>query len=245
MRLEGKTALVTGAGQGIGRGIALRLAQEGVDIGVNDLRREAADTVARKVAALGRGALAFPADVTQAAEVEAMVARFLDRFGKIDILVNNAGIAGNVLLKDMSRREWDRMLDVHVNGTFNCTRAVVNPMISQRGGRIINLSSVVATVKAIPGMTHYAAAKGAIWGFTHCLAAELAPYGITVNALAPGPIETPLARSLGEEYVRELVESTHLGRFGRPEEIGALCAYLASEEAIIITGQLIEVVSYK
>ena len=245
MRLEGKAALVTGAGQGIGRGIALRLAQEGADVGVNDLRREAAEAVAEEVAALGRETLALQADVTRTAEVEAMGGRFLDRFGKIDILVNNAGIAGNVLLKDMSRQEWDRMLDVHVNGTFNCTRAVVSPMISRRGGRIINLSSVVATVKAIPGMSHYAAAKGAIWGFTHCLAAELASYGITVNALAPGPIETPLAHSLGEEYIRELVGSTHLGRFGRPDEIGALCAYLATEEAVIITGQLIEVVSYK
>ena len=239
MSLEGKTALVTGAGSGIGRATALLLAQRGACVIVNDLDLGRARAVAEEVKKLGKKALALQADVSDFQAVAEMVARGEKELFPVDILVNNAGMATVIPFHRMEPPQWQRMLDVHLGGTLNCTRAVINGMIERRWGRVVSISSIAALSGGGRGLTHYSAAKAGIVGFTKGLAREVAEYNITANAVAPGPIETPMVETFGPKFVDRMVQATPMKRLGRPEEIAYAVVFLASEEASFITGQVI------
>jgi 3-oxoacyl-[acyl-carrier protein] reductase len=238
MSLSGKAALVTGAGSGIGRAIALALGGQGVAVAVNDVYLERAQGVAEEVAAKGVNAVPIRADVSRPDEVDAMMQEVQKGLGRIDILVNNAGIEQVVPFAQMSHEDWRRMLSIHVDGAFNCARGVVEGMVAARWGRVINMSSVAAFMG--PDLqVHYATAKAALVGFTKSLAREVAPFGVTVNAIAPGIIDTPMARSFSPRFVEKMLQLTPVGRLGQPEDIAHAALFLASEEASFITGQVI------
>jgi len=244
MSLAGRNAVVTGGASGIGRGICLRLARDGADVAILDLDSAGAEKVAAEVVAAGRKAVACQVDVASRAQVEAAIARARQALGPIHILVNDAGIGEFVPLAQMSEAQWDRMIAIHLKGTFTCTKAVVQDMIDAQWGRIVNISSVAGLGGGM-GLVHYSAAKAGIVGFSKALAQELGPMGITVNAIAPGLIDTPILRKsqLPEEQIRGWVETavgrTPVRRVGAPDDIAAACAYLVSEEASFFTGQVV------
>lgn len=241
MLLEGKTALVTGASRGIGRAIALELAGAGADVVVNFAGNEAAaQEVVAAVEAIGRKALAFKANVGEAAQVEDMVSVTLERFGKIDILVNNAGITRDNLLMRMKEDEFDDVINTNLKGVFNCIKAVTRPMMKQRSGRIINISSVVGAL-GNPGQANYVAAKAGVIGMTKSVARELASRNITVNAVAPGFIETDMTDKLTPEMKEAMLKQIPLASFGRPESVAKVVRFLASEDAAYMTGQTLHV----
>jgi len=239
--LTGKVALVTGASRGIGRAIAIALAEAGADVAVNYAGSEAAaaETV-KTIEALGRKSLAIRADVGKLAEFEAMVTQVLETFGKLDILVNNAGITRDNLIMRMKEEEFDEVIQTNLKGVFNGIKAVTRPMMKQRYGRIINISSVVGSL-GNAGQANYAAAKAGVIGLTKSAARELASRGITVNAIAPGYIATDMTDKLPQEIKDQLEKQIPLGRIGRPEEIAAAAVYLASDAASYMTGQTIHV----
>lgn len=237
--MSGRTALVTGAGSGIGRETALALAERGVDVAVNDLYKERAEETARLVAAQGRKAAAVPGDVSRPDDVARMVDQALSALGRIDILVNNAGFITAVPFAEMAFKEWDRMFAVHVDGAFHCTQRAVAGMMERQWGRIINISSIAALSGGGRSVVHYAAAKAALIGFTKSLARELAPYNITVNAIAPGAIDTPMTAAMNPKFVEVMVRATPLRRLGTPRDIAAAVVYLASEDAGFVTGQVL------
>ena len=244
MSLSGKNAVVTGGASGIGRGICLRLAREGANVAILDLDLPGAEKVAGEIVALERKALACQVDVVNRAQVGAAVERARKELGPIHILVNDAGVGEFVPLAQMGEEQWDRMIAIHLKGTFNCTKAVVQDMIDAKWGRIVSISSVAGLGGAM-GLVHYSAAKAGIIGFTKALAQELGPMGITVNAIAPGLIDTPILRksAFPEAQVRGFIEAivsrTPVRRVGVPDDIAAACAYLASEEASFFTGQVV------
>lgn len=239
MKLHGKVALVTGSAMGIGKEIALRLASEGANIVLFDLSNTIFDT-AKEIESLGVKTLVFKGDVANRSDVEKAVNEALMKFEKIDILVNNAGIYPFKPFLEMSEEDWDRVMNVNVKGTFYFTKAIVPVMVKNNFGRIINIASIAGTVVGFPGLTHYSASKAAILGFTRALALELARFNITVNAIAPGPIETPGTKSgLTMESREMFVRAIPVGRLGLPKDIAAVVAFLASEDASFITGQLI------
>jgi len=252
MRLEDKVAIVTGAGRGIGQGIAYVLAREGANIVVADILSDEAKSVGAEVKAFGRDSIALKVDVTKASDVGRMVNRALSKFGSIDILVNNAGIikVGNVM--DISEKEWDQVLAVNLKGVFLCSKAVAPHMIERRSGKIVNISSTAGR-RGLPGKAHYHASKFAVIGFTQSLALELAAYNINVNCICPGVVDTYMHRKVlaprsaevrgitEEEVYRQMTESVPLRRLQTAEDIGNLVAFLASEEAKNITGQSINV----
>ncbi len=236
MRLEGQVALVTGAARGIGRAIALSFAREGADVGVNDLQDDAAlQEVVVAIRALGRRAWPLPADVADAAAVEAIVRELCEETGRIDILVANAGIAEIVPLHEMTPQSWDRMIATHLRGTFLCTRYVLPIMRGQGHGKIITLGSQLGQIGRA-GWVHYAAAKGGIIAFTKALAREVGPLGITVNCIAPGPISTGIAPqdAASEEAYRATLP---LRRFGTVDDVAPTAVFLASSDADYYTGQ--------
>src|SRR4051812_10711482 len=219
MKLIGKTALVTGASRGIGREIALELARQGVDVVVNYAGSEAkAREVVEEIKGLGREAIAIQCDVSNSESVTNMVKETVDHFGKIDILVNNAGITRDNLLMRMKENEWDDVMSTNLKGVFLCTKAVTRQMMKQRFGRIINISSVVGLI-GNPGQANYVAAKVGVIGLTKTAARELASRGITVNAIAPGFIETDMTAVLGEETREQMLSQIPLGRFGSAEDV--------------------------
>jgi 2-hydroxycyclohexanecarboxyl-CoA dehydrogenase len=240
MSLDGKTALVTGGGSGIGRAIALRLARDGAAVAILDLNLESARKTAEEVAALGRGAFAVRADVASAADVKAAADESRQRLGTITILINNAGIGHVVPFVDTTEEDWDRMIDVHMKGAFLCAREVVPDMVQAGWGRVVSISSV-AGLQGAAGFVHYSAAKAGIIGFTKGLAQELGRRGVTVNAIAPGLIDTPILgkADLTRDVQQRMVRRSAVGRIGQPEDMAAACAYLVSQEASFCTGQVI------
>lgn len=241
MALDGRNAIVTGGASGIGRAIALELARCGADVAVLDLRAEPAAEVACAIARLGRRSIALEVDVASPRSVEEAVSRARRELGPCHILVNSAGIADFVPFAELGEERWQRMLEVHLNGTYRMTRAVVADMTAAGWGRIVNIASAAALNGGGPGLAHYAAAKAGILGFTKALAQELGPSGVTVNAIAPGLIDTPLIRGAGapEGLYDQVVARLPVRRIGRPEDVAAACSYLVSEEASFCTGQVL------
>ncbi len=241
LALENRTALVTGAARGIGKAIAESLAERGANIVVVDLAIEAAEETAQEIAEkTGREVLALEADVSDNASVKAMVKKALEKFGKIDVLVNNAGITRDGLLMRMKEKDWDLVLDINLKGAFNCVQALIRPMMKTRYGRIINITSVSGIVGQA-GQTNYSSSKAGLIGFTKALAKEVGSRGITVNAVAPGFIETVLTEDLPEEIRDFSMKLTPMGRFGKPEDIANAVAFLATEESSFITGVTLQV----
>ena len=241
MMLEGKTALVTGASRGIGKAIALRLAKEGANIAINFAGNvAAAEEVKAAIEADGGKAILVQADVSDSAAVDAMVKTVVDTFGGIDILVNNAGITRDGLLMRMKEEDWDAVLTTNLKSIFLCTKAVSKLMMKKRSGRIVNMSSVVG-VNGNAGQANYSAAKAGAIGFTKSMAKELAGRGITVNAIAPGFIQTDMTAVLPEAVKESMAKSIPLGRLGAPEDIAGTVLFLVSDCASYITGQVINV----
>jgi 3-oxoacyl-[acyl-carrier protein] reductase len=239
--LTGKAALVTGASRGIGRAIAVALAEAGADVAVNYSGSEAAarETV-QAIEALGRKAVMIKADVGKAAEFEDLVQKTLETFGKLDILVNNAGITRDNLIMRMKEEDFDAVIETNLKGVFNGIKAVTRPMMKQRSGRIINISSVVG-VLGNAGQANYVAAKAGVIGLTKSAARELASRGITVNAVAPGYIETDMTDKLPQDVREGILNQVPLGRMGKPEDVAHAVVYLASDAASYMTGQTIHV----
>jgi 3-oxoacyl-[acyl-carrier protein] reductase len=239
--LNGKTALVTGASRGIGRAIALELAASGADVAVNYAgNASAAQEVVAKIEAMGRSALAVQADVASTEDVDRMMSAVMERFGKLDILVNNAGITRDNLLIRMKEEEFDAVISTNLKGVYNCIKAVARPMMKQRSGRIINISSVVGAV-GNPGQTNYAAAKAGVIGLTKSVARELASRGITVNCVAPGFIATDMTDQLSDDVKEAMLKQIPLGVFGSPEQVAKTVRFLASDDASYMTGQTLHV----
>ena len=241
MDFTGKVALVTGSGRGIGKTIALKLAENGATLIINDVGDSApAEQTVTEIKNLNRPAMAVMADVSSSTDVNRMVETAIATYGKVDILVNNAGITRDQLTMKMTDEEWDKVLAIDLKSVFLCTRAVLRPMLKQRSGRIISMSSVVGII-GNAGQANYAAAKAGIIGFTRTIAKEVASRGITVNAVAPGFIDTPMTQVLPAERKQALLANIPLGYLGTPRDIAETVAFLASEEARYITGQVITV----
>jgi 3-oxoacyl-[acyl-carrier protein] reductase len=239
--LEGKRVLVTGASQGIGREIALRLSIEGAWVAVNYLsNRHYAEQIAETITQQGGKSLLVQADVSKPDQVERMIGTIVEEWQGVDILINNAGITRDNLLIRMTEEDWDNVLDTNLKGAFLCAKAVVRHMIKSRWGRILNMSSIVA-LTGNAGQTNYTAAKAGLIGFTRSLSLEVASRNITVNAIAPGFIETGMVETLGERIKTALLERIPVGRLGTPKDVAALAVFLLSEEAAYITGQTISV----
>ncbi len=237
--LSGKGVLVTGAGRGIGRAIAIKLASAGAKVAVNyNASQSAAEEVVQVITSAGGEARSFKADVSKGDEVDAMMNLLSKEWGAVDILVNNAGIARDNLMMRMSSEEWDSVIDTNLRSVYYCTRAVLRSMIRNRWGRIISLSSVVGLTGNV-GQANYAAAKAGIIGFTKSIAREVASRNITANAIAPGFIETDITANLSQEIKDAGIRSIPMGRFGQPEDIANLALFLASDLAGYVTGQVV------
>lgn len=240
MIFEGKVSIVTGASQGIGENIALELSREGANVILVDIQKEKLEEVADKIARNKGKASVFCADVSRLDQVKEITEKVIQEHQRIDHLVNNAGITRDNLLMRMTEEEWDAVLTVNLKGVFNFSKAVIRSMISNRYGRIVNISSVVGQM-GNPGQTNYAASKAGVLGFTKALAREVAPRGITVNAIAPGYIATPMTENLPEQVKKIFVELIPMKRFGSPDDIAHAVKFLLSDEAAYITGQVINV----
>lgn len=238
--LLNQIAVVTGAGRGIGRAIALKLAAAGADIVCISRTAENAEKVAAEVRALGRNARACALDVADAAAVAAAAEQILADCGRVDVLVNNAGVTRDGLLMRMSDADWDTVLNTNLRGAFLMTRALHRPMLKQRSGRIINIASVVGLI-GNAGQCNYAASKAGLIGFTRAAAREFASRGVTVNAIAPGFIETDMTAALNESLRAELLKRIPLGRFGRAEDVAEAALFLAGPSGAYITGQVLVV----
>lgn len=234
---EGKVAVVTGGGSGIGRGTAHILARRGASVAIIDLRPDSAEKVAGEIRAAGGAAIHCYVDVAVSEEVKAAFELVEKTFGRLDVLVNNAGHAHESLVEEMSDEDWDRMMAVHIGGTFKCTRAAI-PLLKRQGGAIVNTSSTYGLV-GWERWAHYSAAKAAVLGFTKSLAKELAPHKIRVNAVAPGSVMTPIQGDTPKSVLQQRGQSIPLKRMGEPEDIGELTAFLVSERASFITGQVV------
>lgn len=240
-RLENKVAIVTGGCRGIGREIAKVLAAEGAKVTIGSRRDDIEATeVVREIERNGGIATSARVDVTKTDEVENMVDHTLQKFGRVDILVNNAGINRDALLPEMSYEDWQEVLDTNVGGVFNCTKAVIKPMILQGKGKIINISSIAAEL-GWRGQSNYAASKAAINGFTKSAAVELAAFGIHVNAVAPGVIATDMTKMLRRSFGSRLLPLISLGRFGEPMEVARVVLFLASDDSNYLSGEIIHV----
>lgn len=237
MNFSGKVVLVTGSSRGIGRATALKLASLGADVVVNGTKLDAVKTVSKEIESMGRKSIAVAADVSNHRHVGSMINSVIKKFGKIDILVNNAGIVNQGPFLGLEEREWDRLISVDLKGVFLCSKEAAEFMTKQKSGRIVNIASI-AGLMAFQGLAHYCSAKAAVINFTKEIALELAPFGINVNAVAPGAIETDMTKSIKDDpaTLRAMLSRIPMGRLGKPEEIASAVAFLASDEASYITG---------
>lgn len=239
MNLDGKNAIVTGGASGIGRAVALRLAGAGARVAVFDLDFPGADTVARLACDAGGRAVAVPVDISDSAAVNAAVAKARDAFGPVHVLVHCAGIGGWSLVPDLTDAQWHRMRAVNLDGTFFLARAVLPDMIDAHWGRIVNISSGAGQNGGGAGLAHYAATKAGVIGLTKAMALEVATQGITVNAVSPGVVDTPINQNVPADQMEAIVQRIPMRRLGTPEDIAGACAYLVSEEAAYMTGQVL------
>jgi len=240
MSLSGKIALVTGAAQGIGRDIALGLAEDGADVAICDVNLDAAQKTAADIEAKGRKSLALKANVAASAEVSAMIEQVVGKFGRIDILVNNAGITRDGLILRMKDEDWDLVLSINLKGSFLCAKSALKYMSKQRGGTIINIASIVGAM-GNAGQANYVASKAGLIGLTKTIAREYANRGITSNAVAPGFIDTAMTQALPENVRTELAKQIPMGKLGTPADVANAVRFLASPWASYITGQVIHV----
>ena len=241
MSMEGKVAIITGSARGIGRTIAETLASRGCDVVIADMRYELAESTANEIAeAHSRRTLPVKVDVSNMDSAREMVDKALGNYGHVDILVNNAGVTRDTLILRMEEADWDLVLNVNLKGAFTCSKAVVRSMMKQRYGRVVNISSVSGQAGQA-GQTNYSASKAGLIGFTKALAREVATRGITVNAVAPGFIPTALTQDLPADLKDSILKATPMGRMGKPEEVAYAVAFLASDEASYITGQVLAV----
>jgi 3-oxoacyl-[acyl-carrier protein] reductase len=240
MSLSGKTALVTGAAQGIGRDIALGLAADGAEVVICDVNLEAAQKTAADIEAKGRKSLALKANVASSADVTAMIDQVVEKFGRIDILVNNAGITRDGLILRMKDEDWDLVLSINLKGAFLCTKFALKYMSKQRSGTIINIASIVGAM-GNAGQANYVASKAGLIGLTKTIAREYANRNVTANAVAPGFIDTAMTQALTEQVRTDLAKQIPLGRLGSSEDVASAVRFLASPAAAYITGQVIHV----
>ena len=240
MRLKDRNAIITGAGQGIGRSIALKMAQEGADVVIAEMNADTGAQTAKEVEAMGRKALFISVDVANQKQVQGMVDQVLKAWKRVDILVNNAGFDRPGRLLKVKEEDWDAVLGVHLKGTLNCIQAVAPHMIENSYGKILNLSSVWGKRGAVSEIS-YSSAKAGIIGLTKSVARELGRYQINVNAVLPGLILTPTIAKMAEKYQNMIIENTPLKRMGKPEEVANVVAFLASDEASFMTGATVEV----
>ena len=240
MRLRDRTAIVTGAGQGIGQSIALKMAQEGADVVIAEMNPDTGTRTAKEVEALGRKALFVSVDVTNQEQVQGMVGQVLKIWKRIDILVNNAGFDRPANLLKTKEEDWDAVLGVHLKGTLNCIQAVTSHMVENRYGKIVNISSIWGKCGAVSEIS-YSSAKAGIIGLTKSVAKELGRHQINVNVILPGLIMTPTIAKMTEKYQNMIIENTPLKRIGQPEEVANVVAFLVSDEANFVTGATLEV----
>lgn len=240
MKLKGRVSLITGGARGIGKEIAILFGKEGSKIAICDININEALKTKEELSQQLIEIEAFEVDVSVYSQVEEMINKILDKFGKVDILVNNAGITRDNLILRMSEAEWDKVIEVNLKGTFNCIKAVSKAMLKQKYGRIINIASVVG-IMGNPGQANYSASKGGIIALTKTVAKELGSRNINVNAVAPGFIATDMTKVLPEEIKQKMLAQIPMGRFGLPEEVAKVCLFLASDDSSYITGQTIVV----
>jgi 3-oxoacyl-[acyl-carrier protein] reductase len=240
MRLQDKVAIITGSARGIGQATALKFAEEGAKVVVCDLDLKGVDAVVAQIESRGGKAAGFLVNVTDKASIAAMVEGVMLQFGRIDVLVNNAGIVADAQFRKMTDEQFDRVIDINLKGTYNCTRAVVDIMVSQHSGVILNASSVVGLYGNF-GQTNYAASKFGVIGMAKTWARELGRKGIRANAVCPGFVETTILETIPDKVMQAMVERVPLGRLAKPEEIANTYAFLASDEASYINGAVIEV----
>ncbi|MFH2138973.1 MAG: 3-oxoacyl-[acyl-carrier-protein] reductase [Candidatus Omnitrophota bacterium] len=240
MKLKDKVAVITGGASGIGKEIALMLAKEGANCVICDVNEDALKSSAEEIEALGVKSLPIVLDVSNLEQCDVMVNKVIDKFQKIDILINNAGITRDGLLLRMSEKDWDAVIAVNLKGTFNCTKAAVKRMIKQRYGRIVNIASIIGLM-GNAGQSNYAASKAGIIGFTKSVAREVASRNVTVNAIAPGFIDTKMTQVLPDEVKEAMLKQIPMARFGNTDDVSKLVLFLASDDSSYITGQVVSI----
>jgi 3-oxoacyl-[acyl-carrier protein] reductase len=241
MNLQDEVAIITGAGRGIGKAIAVTLAREGAKIIINDIDLPSAEEAAKEINRTGQKALAFKVDVSDSREVNQMVNSVIKEFGRIDILVNNAAIIRRGTIEELSEEDWDKVINVNLKGTFNCMKAVVGIMKKQRYGKIVNISSIAGKIGDLASAPCYGASKAGMACLGKSLARELATYNINVNVVAPHAIETDMSKEWPEEKRKNIIAEIPLGRMGQPEDIAEAVAFLVSDKANFITGEVLDV----
>ena len=241
MRFKEQVAVITGAARGIGKAIALAFVGEGAKVALVDINGELLERLREEIVHRGGQALSVPCDISKSADVNGMVNRVIDAFGRIDVLVNNAGIIRRGTIETMTEEDWDQVIAINLKGTFNCCKAVVEPMKRQGGGKIVNVSSISGKMGDITSAPGYGPSKAGGDALMKTLARQLAPYGIRVNAVAPHAIETEMSAQWSEERRREIIAAIPLGRLGQPEDVARAVLFLASGDASFITGEILDV----